>query len=1166
MRLRKIRLAGFKSFVDPTSIDIPGNLIAVVGPNGCGKSNIIDAVRWVMGEVSAKHLRGGTMADVVFTGSNSRKPVGQASVELVFDNTEGRLGGRFAAYQEMSVKRQVTRDSQSSYFLNGARCRRRDVMDVVLGTGLGPRSYAIIEQGMISRLVEAKPEELREFLEEAAGISKYKERRRETENRIRHTNENLDRLNDLREELGKQLAHLKRQATQAERYKEYKAQERQLKSELLALRWQRMDGEASAHQERIRSHEIVMEKAQAELRRVEAELERQRAAHGELNEAFNAVYRQVVESSAAIARGEESIQGMRERREHLRENLQSEEHNLAGARQHMREDEAKRASLTNELEKLEPALAARQARAAQARLAYRQTDEAMHAWQTEWEDLTTRVAEPARTVHAEQARIQQIEHNCVQLKKRVEQLTGELRNIETEPVKAEVAKREASVDQAEDALARLERERDAQHEHIAKLRQDRQQQIETLDGARAEQQELRGRLASLQALQEEALGRSSVDLRTWLEQHGLQSAKRLAELVEAEEGWEAAIEMVLGHRLEAVQVEDLSALCAAIGEIERGKLTVFSPAPALAMDAGSDSLAAKAKVPDCFSALLRGVRTAGSLVEAIEVRSGLSDGESVITANGIWLGRGWAQVSVGDAGDSVLRRERELEALNEAHVELSARIEALAKEQALGEEKLAEAEEHHAVLQNGISRQHRSKAALQSELGEIRARLHNLQSREGSLRADIGEAKTRVEAEEQLIQNARERLAQSEQEVVRLSVERDAWSKQRDQHRQRLEEARERWQTSRDEVYDLGLKVEGMRTQVQSLAEGRTRSHQRVETLTERCRELREQLSASAAPLDAAGEKLEQDLNLRSELEQALEAARQRVDDAETKLQGLDKARVERGEATGRERETLQTLRLEGQEVLVRRRTLEEQLKELDLLAAAVLENLDEGASEQAWEERLEQLERRISRLGPINLAAIEEHAQNAERKEYLDAQHADLEEALDTLQSAIRKLDRETRTRFKETYEKVNAGLSATFPRLFGGGQASLELTGEDLLDTGVSVMARPPGKRNSSIHLLSGGEKALAAVALVFSIFELNPAPFCLLDEVDAPLDDVNVVRFTELVKEMSERVQLVVVTHNKITMESCQQLIGVTMNEPGVSRLVAVDIEEAVELASV
>ncbi|MDX1433708.1 MAG: AAA family ATPase, partial [Gammaproteobacteria bacterium] len=575
MRLKKIRLAGFKSFVDPISIQIPGSLTAIVGPNGCGKSNIIDAVRWVMGEISAKHLRGDTMADVVFTGSNTRKPVSQASVELVFDNSSGRLGGRWASYGEIAVKRQVTRDSQSTYFLNGARCRRRDVTDVFFGTGLGPRSYAIIEQGMISRLIEARPEELRDFLEEAAGISKYKERRRETENRIQHTQENLERLADIREELGKRLTHLKRQATMAERYKVLKREERDLRAELLALRWRALDVESGVKAEAVKSQEVRLEAAIAEQRRVEAELERRRGEQSAAAEAFNEVYRQVLEAEAAIARGEETIQNLRRQREDLRHTLSGEEQRLSAAREHAEAEVRRVAELGEELAGLEPRVAALQAAAAEARLELRRAEEAMHAWQSDWEAWSEQAAEPARARDAEAARIQQLEQTVARLEERGKRLRDEHAGLAGPEHERGADARASELTRAEQRTAALEHEVAEHHRQVRAARERQREAAAALHGARERLQELRGRLASLQALQQDALGKRPGAAMQWLRDTGLADAPRLAEVLEVDAGWERAVELVLGFRLEAVCVESLEPYAASLDLVGDGTVMLI---------------------------------------------------------------------------------------------------------------------------------------------------------------------------------------------------------------------------------------------------------------------------------------------------------------------------------------------------------------------------------------------------------------------------------------------------------------------------------------------------------------------------------------------------------------------------------------------------------------
>ena len=1170
MRLRRIRLAGFKSFVDPTTIEFPGNIVGVVGPNGGGKSNIIDAVRWVMGEVSARSLRGETMADVVFNGSSSRKPVSQASVELVFDNLDGRAGGRFAAYSEIAVRREVGREGQSTYRLNGTRCRRRDVMDVFHGTGLGPRSYAIIEQGMISRVIEAKPDELRDFLEEAAGISKYKERRRETGNRMRHTLENLERLNDLREELGRRLAHLKRQATLAEKYRELKAGQREIEAEHLALQWRALDEEADRHARRVAEQQGRLDAALAGQRRVEAELEKARAAYTEATDTFNRHYRDVLEAGAEVARTEESIRSIRRRKEEIAETLRQETGRLEAARLQVESEREQREALAARLEADEPALAALHEQAEDTHRGFIAIEDEVQALQAEFEELSEREREPARAAHAEQARIQHLESAVEELDARARALDAERGALDAGSLEREAAPVRLRIEALERELETAEAAQSRALETVQGLREEVQAAARALHDARETLGRLRGRAASLEALQQEGLGAGPDAVAEWLEAKGFADAPRLAQEIRVAPGWEHAVEAVLGARLQAVRTGEFETVAAHAATLEQGTFTALDTgAPESAAADGAHGLATlRSKVETRWPAaagLLEGVFCAESLDEGLAVRSRLAPGESVIAAGGVWIGPAWLHVRRGGVeGYGVIERERTLEALR-TEIERTAAHEQSCERASLDlSGKLRAAEEAYVAAQHDLNENHRRCAAMRSELATRIAEADQAAQRLDRLGAELADVASRSEAERGKLASARERFEHSSEALSRLTGERERCEERRRERREALEAARERWQDARDGAYELGLRIEGMRSRLNASEEARERDLHRLEELEERRRALGDSLEEIEAPLAQALETLDGKLARRTSLEAVMREARVEVERIEEAVRRSDEERQRHTVQAQEERETLERLRVEGQETLVRRKTAEEGLAASGRSLDALLERVGPDAVAGEWAGKLEAVERRIARLGPINLAAIDEHEQQAERKGYLDAQHADLEEALATLEEAIRKIDRETRIRFRETYEKVNEGLGTTFPRLFGGGSAELRLTGEDLLGAGVTVMARPPGKRNTSIHLLSGGEKALTAIALVFAIFELNPAPFCLLDEVDAPLDDPNVGRFCGLIREMADRVQLVLVTHNKITMEIARQLIGVTMNEPGVSRLVAVDVEEAAEMA--
>ncbi|MCR3862041.1 chromosome segregation protein SMC [Pseudomonas aeruginosa] len=946
MRLKSIKLAGFKSFVDPTTVNFPSNMAAVVGPNGCGKSNIIDAVRWVMGESSAKNLRGESMTDVIFNGSNTRKPVSQASIELIFDNAETTLVGEYAQYAEISIRRRVSRDGQNTYFLNGTKCRRRDITDIFLGTGLGPRSYSIIEQGMISKLIEARPEDLRNFIEEAAGISKYKERRRETESRIRRTQENLARLTDLREELGRQLERLHRQAQSAEKYQEHKAEERQLKAQLGAVRWRDLNEQVGQRERVIGDQEVAFEALVAEQRGADAGIERLRDGHHELSERFNQVQARFYSVGGDIARVEQSIQHGQQRQRQLQDDLREAERTRQETESHLGHDRTLLATLAEEMAMLAPEQELSAAAAEEAGIALEQAEQGMQAWQQQWDAFNQQSAEPRRQAEVQQSRIQHLEQSLERLQDRERRLQEERGQLAADPEDAAILELNEQVAIAELALEELQLQEQGQAERLEQLRQELQQLAAEQHQAQGELQRLNGRIASLEALQQ-------------------------------------------------AKVEQL-----------------------------------------------------------------------------------------------VLRRRR-----------LDEEVAELAEQRALEQEQLSEA---RLTLQEALD-----SMALDTERRES------------------------------------------------LLAERDAL-------RERLDRIRQDARTHKDHAHQLAVRVGSLKAQHNSTQQALERLDQQSARLNERCEQLNLNLEEGAAPLEELRMKLEELLERRMAVEDELKQARLALEDADRELREVEKRRGQAEQQSQLLRGQLEQQRLEWQGLVVRRKALQEQLAEDGYDLHTVLANLPLDASERDWEERLESLAARIQRLGPINLAAIEEYQQQSERKRYLDSQNDDLAEALETLENVIRKIDRETRNRFKETFDQINAGLQALFPKVFGGGMAYLELTGEDLLDTGVAIMARPPGKKNSTIHLLSGGEKALTALALVFAIFQLNPAPFCMLDEVDAPLDDANVGRYARLVKEMSEKVQFIYITHNKIAMEMADQLMGVTMHEPGCSRLVAVDVEEAVALA--
>jgi len=1163
MRLKSIKLAGFKSFVDPTSVHFPSNLCAVVGPNGCGKSNIIDAVRWVMGESSAKNLRGESMTDVIFNGSGGRKPVGQASIELIFDNSEGRIVGEYASYSEIGIKRKVTRDGQSNYYLNGSKCRRRDITDIFLGTGLGPRSYAIIEQGMISRLIEARPDELRIYIEEAAGISKYKERRRDTENRIRRTMENLERLTDIRDELGRQLSRLERQAKAAEKYSEYKKEERQTSAELLALKWRGYNQSATQQKQLIGEMEVERERILTERIGCDTAIEKLRTQSTDLNDTFNEVQARFYKVGGDVARIEQAIEHAQQRASELHKDLEQTERNFTESEQHLNADIQKATGWQAEFEQLAPALElAREAEKVSSQ-ALQAAEESMQQWQQAWDEFNQQSAAPRQQAEVQQSRIQHLEQLMRRLTERHENLSSEASSFQASPAEEEMALIQEQLSDAEQTRETIENQRLDNSAQIEVARSSEKQLSAELDQARSRQQTLEGRRASLDALQQAAMGDDAE--KKWLESKGLGGNSRLADSVKPDEGWEVAAETVLGSYLQAVEVDDAAGNIGLLDDFKKGELLLIGKTGQAAASGTKARLLSDLVSGDAVQALLGNIYAAETLAEAVALQPSLTAIESVVTRDGIWLGNNWLRVARDkDATAGVLKRKQELTSIDEQKQALDKQISELETQRQTNETQLHMLEAQRQEIAASVAEQQSGYADLRSKLSGYKVQIEQLNARKERAEKELAEVHQQQLLEQENLAEARQLLQQSIEKMEADTERREHLVEQRDGFREQLDEVRQQARQDRDQRHDLAVREGSLSTQLSSILEGIERLKVQVARLQERHTQLREAFDIKDDPSDKYQLELEEKLELRLGIESELNTARVAMDEVDHAMREHEKLRSELEDQLQEVRGKLETQRIAAQEIATLSRTIEEQISDKNADLETLLENLTDDADMRDWEEQLQLIGNRIQRLGPINLAAIDEYKIESERKDYLDTQNAELEEAMNTLKTAIQKIDRETRTRFKETFELVNKHIQELFPKLFGGGHAYLEMTGDDLLDTGVTLMARPPGKKNASIQLLSGGEKALTAIAMVFAIFRLNPAPFCMLDEVDAPLDDANVGRYAAMVKEMSDQVQFIFITHNKISMEAANQLMGVTMHEPGVSRLVSVDVNQAAELA--
>lgn len=1174
MRLKHIKLAGFKSFVDATTVALPSNLVAVVGPNGCGKSNIIDAVRWVMGESSAKQLRGESMADVIFNGSSARLPVGKAAIELQFDNSDGSLGGQYAQYSEIAIRREVTRDGQSNYYLNNTRCRRRDITDIFLGTGLGPRSYAIIEQGMINRLIDAKPEELRVYIEEAAGISKYKERRRETELRIQHTRDNLLRLNDLRDELGRQLEQLQKQSESARKYQDYKQQEKLLQLQLHALRWQHLQQQLIGETQVLTQLETQLESLVAEQRAHEIQWLNIREQYSTANTHVDTVQADYYRLGAEIARLEQSVQHQQERRQQLIADQHEAVLALRQAELAQQRDQEVLEQVTKDLDILSPSLTQYLQQVEQLKAQVITAEQLARELQNQTDNVNQQNAQATQQASAEQARIQQLEQRLQQTEQQVQRLTSELQTIDSSLLQQAIQQLTAEQEhinnqlvQSQTTLTELNRQLLQQREHVSQTQQQQQT-------CRGELQQLQGKQSALLALQKTALGKTNKPTEAWLAQQQLTDALRLAQKIQVAPGWERAVEAILSDNLEAVCVDDLVTYSQALHDLKETDLTLIAKQASVNPNniitnphISAATLLSKVSFNEHELPItwLTGIYITETLAEALAMLPYLANHESVVTKAGEWLGSHWIKVlHAKDEHAGVLQRERDL-------IELNQKIEALQQQLATVQTTLQDSQTALQQIESQRDQQQQIVNRSTTELAQLTAQwqvkqgqLDQLQKRQQHINHDLTRLQTEHEQYQVSLTESRHLWQQALQQAEQQANARINLLQQRDTAYAELDSLRQQWREQENQTQQLKIQQQSLINQRDNSQQNLTRVQTELEKLTQRREQLAKNLQEVEEPIGGMQSNLENHLQQRLQVEQQLNTARQQLQVLDTQQRELETQRQSLEQRQTAVRDQLEQVRLQAQTLRVRGDDITQQVAETGEDINVICTQLPTDANLTEWETQLTRLLNRIERLGPINLMAISEYQTQSERKTYLDAQDTDLRTALDTLEQAIRTIDKETRVRFQETFDQVNVHFQQLFPQVFGGGRASLELTGDDLLDTGVSVMAQPPGKRNSTIHLLSGGEKALTAVALVFAIFQLNPAPFCMLDEVDAPLDDANVGRFCELVKQLSKQIQFIFITHNKLAMEMADQLTGVTMQEPGVSRLVAVDVDTALALA--
>lgn len=1172
MRLNSIKLSGFKSFAEPTNFLLPGQLVGVVGPNGCGKSNIMDAVRWVLGESKASELRGESMQDVIFNGTTHRKPASRSSVELVFDNSDHRAGGQWGQFTEIAVKRVLTRDGNSSYFINNQPVRRRDVQDVFLGTGLGPRAYAIIGQGTISRIIESRPEELRLFLEEAAGVSKYKERRRETENRLSDTRENLTRVEDILRELNANLDKLEKQAVVAAQYNALQGSVTLKQHQLWFLKKQDAEGDLSRIRQEGMQAVNDLESRMAEIRHIEADLEAIRQAHYEAGDKVNQAQGRLYEATAEVGKLEAEIRYVVEGRQRVEQRMQQLAEQITQWAQRKDDADMELESLASSGMDAEEQAEMLAAQLEEQSLRLPDLEDALRVTQNKANTQRQQVVQVQQQIQVLAAEQRSINEQNRQHESRLERLRNDRNALATpdearlQQITEQYSDAAEMAEMAEAALVELQ-------DSVPQLDDGRRSRQHTLNAETAKQAELAARMEALKALQEKV--KTDGKLQPWLAKHGLDGLQGLWTRIAVESGWENALEAALRERMGALEVSRLDMVRGFLGASAKDAppaRLAFYCKPDASINLSGNGLPLMAELLRVSDASLKalltewltGCYTAQSLDEALNHRAQLKAGDTIYVPTGHAVTAYSVSFYAQDSEQSgLLARAQEIE-----HLEKELRAQALISEEARSalvkaEAAYADASQRLVSARREATEAKQSAHELQVDMLRLTQQAEQARARTAQIEADVAEVQAALD---DLQERAVAAEARFEELDMQLADSQELHAQLDDkviESERKLAESREQLRTLERRAQEATFSQRSMQARQGELQRTLETAGQQTKSLLEE----RERAQVEQGRLnDAAAQGGLQDaLNLKMEREQAVSAARSEYEDLTNKLRASDERRVQIERALEPMRSRITEFQLKEQAASLGSAQYEQQLAEAGADLAAVAQSILEGNVKlHGLQSEIDRLQRDIVALGAVNLAALEELQLAKERKTFLDAQMADLTEAMSTLENAIKKIDNETRELLSGTFNTVNEHFGRMFPELFGGGQAKLVITGDEILDSGVQVIAQPPGKKNQTIHLLSGGEKALTAIALVFAIFQLNPAPFCLLDEVDAPLDDANTERYAKLVASMSKGTQFLFISHNKIAMEMAQQLIGVTMQEQGVSRIVAVDMESALSMA--
>ena len=1166
MRLTSIKLSGFKSFVDPTNFQVPGQLVGVVGPNGCGKSNIIDAVRWVLGESKASELRGESMQDVIFNGTTNRKPAGRSSVELVFDNSLGKAAGQWSQYAEIAVKRTLTRDGTSTYYINGQPVRRRDIQDIFMGTGLGPRAYAIIGQGMISRIIESRPEELRVFLEEAAGVSRYKERRRETENRIHDTHENLVRVEDILRELNSNLEKLEAQAAVANKYHALQADQEEKQKLLWLLRKREAGNEQQKHFVEIEKCQLDLEEHTAKLRHVELELEQMRQAHYAVGDKLHQAQGHLYQTNAEIGSLEAQIKFVIESRARLQTQI-----NSLKAQRDQWQNQGQQSQ--NDLADAEIFVEELAMRSEQAQETVQQQTDKIPALEQVWREAQLKTTESRaksmqmqQQIELESAHQRNASNILNNLTIRRERLQQEQQGL-TLPDTTLLQNLSVQLEEKKQALEEFTYKLEDAQERLPVLEEERRQAQQQVNQDTAQSAQLDARLDAIKSLQEKI--ESQGKIKPWLEKHELEKLPKLWQKIQIAAGWETALESILRERTSALELSNLDWVKAFFNDAPPAKLAIYSPHTNSA-PVGVEGLRPLVNllqlndngVRSVLQDWLAHVYVAEDVTDAFVSRMKLPQGGCFVTKQGHIISTSSVRFYASDSEqDGVLARQQEID-----NVTKQSRAQHLLANE--GQQRAIRAESSYTQatqalqeLRQRVANLTQAAHGLQIEFMKSSEIQERFNQRSTQISTDLAEIATQEQEQQQARAESEEKFETLDIALAEMQESHEAEQTKFLDSEQQLADARARLRDVELAAQEIAFTEKSHRAKIEELKRN-------IATALEQASQLFANMQQGQLELESMDEQtaqagLQSLLEKRSDQEHVLSDVRHELDQITQKLRQSEETKMQVERSLQPQRDRITELQLKEQAARLNQEQFAEQLRNFEVDEEALAIKIHEDLKPSYLQGEVTRLTNAITALGAVNMAALDELTQATERKTFLDAQYTDLTEAITTLQDAIHKIDLETRELLQDTFNKVNHHFSELFPILFGGGQAKLIMTGDEILDSGVQVMAQPPGKKNATIHLLSGGEKALTATALVFSMFQLNPAPFCLLDEVDAPLDDSNTERFCNMVKRMSANTQFLFISHNKIAMEMAQQLIGVTMQEQGVSRIVAVDMESATHL---